>query len=68
MNDNSIMPFGKYKGKKLIEVPAKHLLDLYHEGTLDEYLTLYEYVVKNVFELEDRSEKEFRDKRLTKDA
>ena len=26
------MPFGKYQGKKLIEVPAQYLLWLYNQG------------------------------------
>ena len=29
--DESIMPFGKHKGKKLIDVPDEYLLWLYNE-------------------------------------
>lgn len=29
MDDNSLMPWGKHKGKKLIDVPASYLLWLY---------------------------------------
>jgi uncharacterized protein (DUF3820 family) len=32
LTDNDIMPFGKYKGKALINVPAKYLLWLYNDG------------------------------------
>lgn len=31
MNDESKMPFGKYKDTKLIEVPASYLLWLYEQ-------------------------------------
>ena len=29
MTDNSLMPYGKFKGKKMINVPADYLLWLY---------------------------------------
>lgn len=32
MDDNSIMPFGKYKGNKMIDVPADYLLWLYENN------------------------------------
>lgn len=35
MKDQSIMPFGKYKGKKMGEVPASYLLWIYDEGIKD---------------------------------
>jgi len=31
-NDNSIMPFGKYKGKAMVNVPAVYLVCLYDQG------------------------------------
>jgi len=31
MDDNSIMPFGKYKGQKMANVPPEYLLWCYHE-------------------------------------
>jgi uncharacterized protein (DUF3820 family) len=31
-NDNSIMSFGKYMGKKMANVPAPYLLWLYEKG------------------------------------
>jgi uncharacterized protein (DUF3820 family) len=30
--DNTVMPFGKYKGKTLANVPASYLLYIYDEG------------------------------------
>jgi len=42
MDDNSLMPFGKFKGVKLANVPAWYLLWLYNEnkcnGDLKEYI------------------------------
>jgi uncharacterized protein (DUF3820 family) len=42
MDDNSIMPFGKYKGQKLANIPGDYLLWLYKEnkcfGQLKEYI------------------------------
>ncbi len=32
ITDNTPMPFGKFMGKPMIEVPAKYLLWLYNEG------------------------------------
>ena len=36
MNDLSPMPFGKFKGEKLEDVPASYLLWLWNEGVLNE--------------------------------
>lgn len=41
MNDNSIMPFGKYKGEKLANVPAGYLIWLYDNGKLFGELAKY---------------------------
>lgn len=49
MTDNSIMTFGKYKGEKLCNVPAKYLLWLYYNGCYGE---LKEYIVDNLDVLE----------------
>jgi uncharacterized protein (DUF3820 family) len=32
LTDNSPMPFGKFRGKAMIEVPALYLLWLYNKG------------------------------------
>lgn len=64
MNDNSIMPFGKYKGIKLINVPASYLLWLYSQWTEttqldDNQKELKEYIEDNmkVLEMELKQEK-----------
>ena len=42
MTDKSTMPFGKYKGKMLIEIPGKYLIYLLDQniarGDLKEYI------------------------------
>jgi uncharacterized protein (DUF3820 family) len=42
MDDNSIMPFGKYQGKKLVNVPSAYLKWLWEKklcvGPLKEYI------------------------------
>jgi uncharacterized protein (DUF3820 family) len=35
LTDHSLMPFGKYKNKKMMEVPAKYLLWLFEKGCSD---------------------------------
>lgn len=41
MTDNSVMPFGRYRGKKLIQVPAVYLLWLYEKGDINPELKNY---------------------------
>lgn len=41
MTDESIIPFGKYKGEKLANVPASYLLWLYSEGYCQRELKKY---------------------------
>ena len=31
-DDNSLMPFGKYKGEKMANIPASYLIWLYENG------------------------------------
>lgn len=42
LTDNDLMPFGKYKGDKMINVPASYLLWLYENdkcnGTVKKYI------------------------------
>ncbi len=45
MNDNSIMPFGKYKGEKLANVPAWYLISLKDDGVA--YGALLHYINEN---------------------
>lgn len=49
MDDNSIMPFGKYKGQKLEKIPAWYLLCLLDGGKC--YGELLEYLIENEDEL-----------------
>ena len=32
LSDDSLMPFGRFKGQKMKDVPAWYLLHIYHEG------------------------------------
>lgn len=41
LNDDSIMPFGKYKGEKLGDVPADYLLWLYENDRCDRKVKSY---------------------------
>lgn len=45
-NDNSLMPFGRHLGKRLIEVPAKYLLWLYNAGCNHEGVR--KYIIENL--------------------
>ena len=45
MDDNSPMPFGKYKGTALANVPANYLLWLLREGKV--YGELKDYIIEN---------------------
>lgn len=40
-DDNTEMPFGKYQGVKLANVPASYLLWLYEKGPIDYRLRGY---------------------------
>jgi uncharacterized protein (DUF3820 family) len=46
LTDESPMPFGKFKGQKLIEVPARYLLWLYENNKA--YGQLKEYIADNL--------------------
>ena len=41
MNDESLMPFGKYKGVKMANVPAAYLIWLYENANIDNKLKTY---------------------------
>lgn len=45
ITDESIMPFGKYKGKVMTEVPDEYLLWLLQEGNI--YGDMLEYLKDN---------------------
>ena len=53
MDDNSIMPFGKYKNCKLANVPASYLIWLYdnYEYRSDNINEVRKYIEQNMGEL-----------------
>ena len=54
-DDNTVMPFGKHKGKKMANVPAVYLLWLYGEGCNHEGVK--KYIVANLSLLEQEAAK-----------
>ena len=55
MGDYDLMPFGKYKGWELGDVPAKDLLDMLKNGEAKGELKEYIEDVKDILELEMQS-------------
>lgn len=54
--DDSLMPFGKHKGKRLGDVPADYLLFMWDKGVHEERgRSLHEYIKKNFRQLEKLS-------------
>ena len=56
LTDESLMPFGKFKGKRLANVPARYLLYLYRESIV--YGDLKAYIEDNFEVLEKEIEDE----------
>jgi uncharacterized protein (DUF3820 family) len=54
LNDNSPMPFGKYKGQKMENVPASYLLWLYDENKCNREVR--DYIADNLDVLEDEND------------
>jgi len=56
LTDESLMPFGKFKGQKLIDVPARYLVWLYDNNKA--FGVLKEYIRENMdaLQLEIKSE------------
>ena len=46
MDDNSTMPFGKYKGHKMANIPASYLIWLH--GNTNIYGDVRDYITKNM--------------------
>jgi len=57
-NDKTPMPFGKYKGTPLGNVPASYLLWLYDESSKDAFPALRTYLEKNKRALELEADEE----------
>ena len=55
--DNSLMPYGKYKGKKMANIPASYLLWMYRNDKL--FKALEVYVEENMDALEKEEKEEF---------
>ena len=57
MNEDSDMPFGKYAGRKMEDVPTGYLLYLYNKGIIfiKNWNRVYWYVKKYI--LEEESDK-----------
>ena len=45
--DKALMPFGKYRGKNLADIPPSYLLWLYEQPWIKEHHQLYAYLKKN---------------------
>jgi uncharacterized protein (DUF3820 family) len=58
LSDNSLMPFGKYKGEKLANVPPEYLLYIYENcgiyGGLANYIKENLDVIKAEIELKNK--------------
>lgn len=57
ITDNSLMPYGKYKGKKMANIPASYLLWIYRNDKL--FKALEVYVEENMDALEKEEKEEF---------
>ena len=51
LHDNSQMPFGKYQGEKMINVPANYLMWLYNENKCNKEVR--EYIEDNLDVLQE---------------
>lgn len=56
MEDSDIMPFGKYKGTRMIDVPAKYLLYIYEQGWCSG--KVLDYITSNLEVLTKQAEEE----------
>jgi uncharacterized protein (DUF3820 family) len=52
MDDNSIMPFGKYKGDTMANIPASYLLWLYENNKC--YGDVKNYIKENMFVIKEQ--------------
>jgi len=55
MDDYDLMPFGAYKGRELIDVPAEYLLKILRSGEAVGKLKEYITDVKEILEIEAQS-------------
>lgn len=52
LDDTSLMPFGEYKGEKMINVPAERLLWYYDQPWIDKWFEVKRYIEYNMDVLE----------------
>lgn len=48
LSDDSKMPFGKYKGRKMKTVPAKYLMYLIQQDWIEEWPRVQDYIRRNL--------------------
>lgn len=53
LNEHSPMPYGKYKGRKIRDVPADYLLWLYYNDRASP--SIKQYIEENIEDLENRA-------------
>lgn len=57
--DDTVIPFGKYKGTELKYIPASYLLWAYsEEGVMRKWPALQEYIASNLEEITHRADDE----------
>lgn len=52
LTDDSLMPFGKYKGQKMANVPADYLMWLSKQEWIEEWEGVNMYIIDNADVLE----------------
>ena len=57
-NDDTLMPFGKHKGKRLGDIPADYLIWLYDQEWFQKFEDIFEYVAKNYQHLEKEAKQQ----------
>lgn len=60
MTDNDLMPFGKYQGQKMANVPARYLKYLLDEGIVSVHSRrkVFRYIEDNIDSIEFEIERE----------
>lgn len=66
ITDNSLMPYGKYKGKKMANLPASYLLWMYRKDKLFKALEVYVEENMDALEKEEKEELSKREQDSTK--
>lgn len=56
LTDESLMPFGKYKGEKMANVPAAYLIWLYNNGKCSSAVSKYVQENQDVLQSEKENE------------